>query len=76
MQSRPMSELEAVLGYTFRERELFARALTHSSHANEAVEVTGERNAAYALRRDNELLDACCRSYSRQRHRESHLRAD
>src|SRR5579859_1771375 len=57
MQSRPIPELEAALGYAFRERELLARALTHSSHANEALEVAGEKSAAEAVRRDNELLE-------------------
>lgn len=55
MQPRPISELEAALGYSFRDRELLARALTHSSHANEALEVAGEN--VDAPRRDNELLE-------------------
>ena len=57
MQLRPIPELEAALGYSFRDRELLARALTHSSHANEALEVAGAKSAAEAGRRDNELLE-------------------
>ena len=35
-----LKQLEKHLGYTFKDRALIARALTHSSHSNE----TGERN--------------------------------
>ena len=35
-----LKELEGKLGYTFKDRSLIIRALTHSSHSNE----TGERN--------------------------------
>lgn len=48
MEPHTISQIEAVLGHSFRERELLRRALTHSSHANEAGE---------GVRRDNELLE-------------------
>lgn len=35
-----IAELEAILGYTFQDKALLSRALTHSSYSNE----TGERN--------------------------------
>ena len=35
-----MDRLEVTIGYTFRDRSLLRRAMTHSSHSNE----TGERN--------------------------------
>jgi ribonuclease-3 len=35
-----MERLEAAIGYTFTDKALFRRAMTHSSHSNE----TGERN--------------------------------
>jgi ribonuclease-3 len=35
MQNKDMAQLEKVLGYTFKDRELLQRALTHSSCANE-----------------------------------------
>lgn len=35
-----MDRLEVAIGYTFRDRSLLRRAMTHSSHSNE----TGERN--------------------------------
>ena len=36
----PMERLEAAVGYTFTDKALLRRAMTHSSHSNE----TGERN--------------------------------
>lgn len=36
----PMERLEATVGYTFTDKALLRRAMTHSSHSNE----TGERN--------------------------------
>ena len=36
----PMERLEAAIGYSFRDKSLLRRAMTHSSHSNE----TGERN--------------------------------
>ncbi len=52
MQSNP-EELEQSLGYTFRDRSLLVRALTHSSSANEAPLAA---EAAIA-RADNERLE-------------------
>ena len=39
-RSAAMDRLEAAIGYSFTDRELLRRAMTHSSHSNE----TGERN--------------------------------
>jgi ribonuclease-3 len=39
-----VSEFEHVLGYTFRDRELLARALTHKSFANERRESSSSHN--------------------------------
>ena len=36
----PMERLESAIGYTFKDKSLLRRAMTHSSHSNE----TGERN--------------------------------
>ena len=52
MQSNP-AELEQALGYSFRDQSLLARALTHSSSANE---VPGALDLAVA-RDDNERLE-------------------
>jgi ribonuclease-3 len=58
MPSPSIPQLEAVLGHSFRDRELLSRALTHSSHANESFEASsGAANAPEAIRRDNELLE-------------------
>ena len=36
----PMERLESAIGYSFKDKSLLRRAMTHSSHSNE----TGERN--------------------------------
>jgi ribonuclease-3 len=38
------SDFERLLGYTFRDRELLARALTHKSYANERRETSSSHN--------------------------------
>lgn len=38
--STPIERLEAAIGYSFKDKSLLRRAMTHSSHSNE----TGERN--------------------------------
>lgn len=53
MQSN-LDELERALGYTFRNRPLLARAVTHSSSANETQPVAGQTEQAQA---DNERLE-------------------
>lgn len=55
MEPRPLSQLEAALGYSFHNKELLKRALTHSSHANETAETSG--SGREGGRRDNELLE-------------------
>ena len=47
-QSDPLADVEEIIHYRFRNRELLQEAFTHRSHANE----TGDRNA-----RDNERLE-------------------
>ncbi|MBQ8402403.1 MAG: hypothetical protein IJX14_10805, partial [Clostridia bacterium] len=34
-EARPAEELEAAIGYTFRNRQYLTEALTHSSYSNE-----------------------------------------
>ena len=36
----PIERLESAIGYSFKDKSLLRRAMTHSSHSNE----TGERN--------------------------------
>ena len=40
MNLNPLERLESAVGYTFKDKSLLHRAMTHSSHSNE----TGERN--------------------------------
>jgi ribonuclease III len=40
----PTSEIEGILGYQFRDRDLLARALTHKSFANERRETSSSHN--------------------------------
>ena len=35
IMNRDLNELQEITGYEFRDKELFCRALTHSSYANE-----------------------------------------
>jgi ribonuclease III len=51
-----LDELEQSLGYTFRDRALLDRALTHSSSANELVGLA-EPGALPEVRTDNERLE-------------------
>lgn len=50
-----LTELEARLGHTFRQRELLERALTHSSHAHEESKAAGLVSVAENL--DNEQFE-------------------
>ena len=40
MNLNPLERLESAVGYSFKDKSLLHRAMTHSSHSNE----TGERN--------------------------------
>src|SRR5437879_3165039 len=50
-----LGDLEQLLGYTFQNRALLVRALTHSSSANEASEGNGSASDLGPL--DNERLE-------------------
>src|SRR5215472_15007355 len=58
-KSNPMrehlTELEATLGHSFRQRELLERALTHSSHAHEEAKAAGTE--AVVEKMDNEQFE-------------------
>ncbi len=52
-----LDELEQSLGYTFRDRALLDRALTHSSSANELLSGAPQPEPPDQLRADNERLE-------------------
>lgn len=56
LQEQDTSELEEVLGYYFRNRSLFAQALTHASYARE-FESLASADANVAAQSDNEQLE-------------------
>jgi ribonuclease-3 len=52
-----LDQLEQSLGYTFRDRALLDRALTHSSSANEFLSAAPQPEPSDQLRADNERLE-------------------
>lgn len=53
-----LSKLEQIIGYTFRDRSLLLRAVTHSSYANEKLGSPGEGNERLEFLGDA-VLGAC-----------------
>src|SRR5580692_12523033 len=52
-----LDQLEQSLGYTFQDRALLDRALTHSSSANELISGASQPEPPDQLRADNERLE-------------------
>src|SRR5205085_1708484 len=60
MTQPDIAALEKTLGHHFRKSDLIWQALTHSSHAHEALEIQEEseqENSESSVLRDNEMLE-------------------